>query len=155
MLYTIGEMARLLDIPASTLRYYDKEGLLPFVARSNGGIRMFQDSGFEWLQVIGCLKSAGMSIRDIREYIRLALAGDSTVEQRLALFQRQREALLAQMAALQETPDTLDYKCWFYETARSAGTVEAPQNLRDGELPPKFRAVRRRLKKLPERKQGA
>ena len=44
MLYTVGEMARMLDVPASTLRYYDKEGLLPFVMRSSGGIRMFQES---------------------------------------------------------------------------------------------------------------
>lgn len=66
MVYTVGEMAKKLDVPASTLRYYDKEGLLPFVERSSGGIRMFQESDFEWLQVIGCMKKAGMSIRDIR-----------------------------------------------------------------------------------------
>ena len=66
MVYTVGEMAKLLGVTASTLRYYDKEGLLPFVERSSGGIRMFQDSDFEWLQVIGCMKKAGMSIRDIR-----------------------------------------------------------------------------------------
>ncbi len=73
MVYTVGEMARLLNVPASTLRYYDKEGLLPFVERSSGGIRMFKDSDYEWLQVIGCLKKAGMSIRDIRQYILLAI----------------------------------------------------------------------------------
>lgn len=50
MVYTVGEMARLLNVPASTLRYYDKEGLLPFVERSSGGIRMFKDSDYEWLQ---------------------------------------------------------------------------------------------------------
>ena len=58
MVYTVGEMAKKLDVPASTLRYYDKEGLLPFVERSSGGIRMFQESDFEWLQVIGCMKKA-------------------------------------------------------------------------------------------------
>ena len=57
MVYTIGEMAKRLGVPASTLRYYDKEGLLPFVERSSGGIRMFQDSDFEWLQVIGCMNN--------------------------------------------------------------------------------------------------
>lgn len=61
MVYTVGEMAKKLDVPASTLRYYDKEGLLPFVERSSGGIRMFQESDFEWLQVIGCWKKAGLS----------------------------------------------------------------------------------------------
>lgn len=61
MVYTVGEMAKLLGVTASTLRYYDKEGLLPFVERSSGGIRMFQESDIEWLQVIGCMKKAGMS----------------------------------------------------------------------------------------------
>lgn len=63
MAYTIGEMAKMLGVPASTLRYYDKEGLLPFVARSSGGIRQFRESDIEWLRVIGCMKKAGMSIK--------------------------------------------------------------------------------------------
>ena len=54
MVYTVGETARMLEVPASTLRYYDKEGLLPFVERSSGGIRMFRDVDFEWLRIIGC-----------------------------------------------------------------------------------------------------
>ena len=62
MIYTVGEMAQKLGVPASTLRYYDKEGLLPFVERSSGGIRMFRENDFEWLQVIRCMKKAGMSI---------------------------------------------------------------------------------------------
>ena len=52
MIYTVGEMAKMLDVPASTLRYYDKEGLLPFVERSPGGIRMFQESDYGWLKII-------------------------------------------------------------------------------------------------------
>lgn len=79
MPYTVGEMAKMLDVPASTLRYYDKEGLLPFVARSSGGIRLFQDSDLEWLRVIGCMKKAGMSIKDIRQYIELAMQGNDTL----------------------------------------------------------------------------
>ena len=72
MAYTIGEMAKRLGVPASTLRYYDKEGLLPFVERSAGGIRVFRESDFEWLRIIECLKKTGMSIKNIREYIELA-----------------------------------------------------------------------------------
>lgn len=68
---------------ALLLRYYDKEGLLPFVERSSGGIRMFRETDIEWLQVIGCMKKAGMSIRDIRRYIELAMQGDDTIETRL------------------------------------------------------------------------
>ena len=65
MFYTIGEMARKLNVAPSTLRYYDKEGLLPFVERSSGGIRMFKDEDMEWLRLLGCLKKAGMPLREI------------------------------------------------------------------------------------------
>ena len=99
MVYTVGEMAKLLDIPASTLRYYDKEGLLPFVERSSGGIRLFRKSDFEWLQVIGCMKKAGMSIRDIRQYIEQAQRGDDTIALRLVILHRQREVLLGRLSA--------------------------------------------------------
>ena len=112
MVYTVGEMAKRLGVTASTLRYYDKEGLLPFVERSSGGIRMFRNSDFEWLQVIGCMKKAGMSIKDIREYIEMALHGDDTIEKRLQMFEHQREVLKAQMEELQHTMTMVEYKCW-------------------------------------------
>ena len=88
-----------LDVPASTLRFYDKEGLLPFVERLPGGIRMLQDTDLEWLQIIGCMKKAGMSIRDIRQYIEQAQRGDDTIALRLAMFRRQREVLLGRLSA--------------------------------------------------------
>ena len=84
MVYTVGEMAKRLEVPASTLRYYDKEGLLPFVERSSGGMRMFRDSDLEWLQVISCMKKAGMPLRDIRRYIQLATAPASALLRRLS-----------------------------------------------------------------------
>ena len=82
-----------LDVPASTLRFYDKEGLLPFVERLPGGIRMFQDTDLEWLQLACCMKKAGMSLRDVRQYIEQAQRGDDTIVLRLAMFRRQREFL--------------------------------------------------------------
>ena len=150
MVYTVGEMARLLNVPASTLRYYDKEGLLPFVERSSGGIRMFKDSDYEWLQVIGCLKKAGMSIRDIRQYILLAMQGDSTIGDRLQMFYTQRERLLEQMEQLRQTLDTLNYKCWFYETAAARGSTEGISDLPDEALPEALRPVRERLRAAAE-----
>ena len=146
MAYTVGEMARLLEVPASTLRYYDKEGLLPFVERSSGGIRMFQEADLEWLQVIHCMKKAGMSIRDIRHYIELAQQGDDTIEARLQMFRHQRDVLKQQIAEMQHTLDTVEYKCWFYEAAKAAGTVDAPSALLDEAVPERFRAVRQELR---------
>lgn len=145
MVYTVGEMASRLEVTASTLRYYDKEGLLPFVERSSGGIRMFRESDLEWLQVISCMKKAGMSIRDIRHYIELAMQGDDTIETRLQMFQHQREVLLRQIAEMQHTLEAVEYKCWFYETAKAAGTVEVPSCMAEDEVPERFRSVRREL----------
>lgn len=143
-------MAKLLNIPGSTLRYYDKEGLLPFVERSSGGIRMFQEKDYEWLKVISCLKKAGMSLKDIREYINLAMQGDDTIDERLALFEKQRKNLEAQMAELQHTMDVLNSKCWFYETAKKAGTTLVPQCMEAEEIPEEFQKIREELHCKPE-----
>ena len=149
MVYTVGEMARLLGVPASTLRYYDKEGLLPFVERSSGGIRMFQEKDFEWLQIISCMKKAGMPIKDIRHYIELAMKGDVTIDARLEMFQHQRDVLNEQLKELQHTLKMVEYKCWYYETAKVAGSINAPKNMRDDDLPEEFRAIRQELKNAP------
>ena len=141
MAYTVGEMARRLGVPASTIRYYDKEGLLPFVGRSSGGIRVFTEKDFEWLRIIECLKKTGMSLKDIREYIELAMQGDETIARRLELFRKQRTVLETRMAELQQTMDTLDYKCWFYETAAARGSTEGISDLPDEALPEALRPV--------------
>ena len=141
MVYTVGEMAKKLDVPASTLRYFDKEGLLPFVERSSGGIRMFQESDFEWLQVIGCMKKAGMSIRDIRQYIELALRGDDTIDTRLKMFTHQRDVLLAQMEEMRHTLETVEYKCWYYETAMQDGNEDRIRAMLPDRLPPEIQKL--------------
>lgn len=146
MLYTVGEMAKRLGIAPSALRYYDKEGLLPFVERSSGGMRMFKDSDYEWLQIIECLKKTGMSLKDIREFVYMAMQGDETIEPRLALIKKQRAAVEKQIAELQDTLSTLDFKCWYYETAQKSGTTDVPRNMSLNELPEKFREVRKKLK---------
>lgn len=120
MIYTVGEMAQKLGVPASTLRYYDKEGLLPFVERSSGGIRMFRENDFEWLQVIRCMKKAGMSIKDIRQYIELSMQGDDTIDTRLEMFRHQREVLTQQIQQLQTR-----WRPW----SINAGSMKPPKPL--------------------------
>ena len=83
MTYTIGEMAKLLDVAPSTLRYYDKEGLLPFMERTESGIRIFKDSDYGILKIIHCLKATGMQIKDIKEFINLVIQGDENIDARL------------------------------------------------------------------------
>ena len=151
MAYTMKQVTEKTHLSAYTLRYYDKEGLLPFVERSSGGMRMFQESDIAWLQIIGCMKKAGMSLKDIRQYIQLAMQGNDTIDARLALFRHQREVLEAQMRDLQHTMDMVDYKCWYYETAQAAGTIDAPKNMPDTEVPEALRAIRQELKQVPKK----
>ena len=82
MTYSIGEVAEKMHLTPYTLRYYDKEGLMPFVERTAGGTRVFSDSDLETLRVIECLKATGMPIRDIKTFIDWCADGDASLEKR-------------------------------------------------------------------------
>ena len=140
MLYTVGEMARETGIPASTLRYYDKEGLLPFVERSAGGVRMFTDADREALTVIECLKRSGLSIREIRDFMEMVARGDASLGERRTLFEARRDAVRSQIDQLKRTLEVLEYKCWYYETAEAAGTEDAVRDLPAQLVPERVRA---------------
>ncbi len=146
MFYTVGEMAKILNVASSTLRFYDKEGLLPFVERSSGGTRMFNDKDFEWLQVIGCLKKAGMKLSDIKTFIEMAMQGDDTISERLNLIIAQRKEVESQIKTLNKILATLEFKEWYYTTAKADGTTEKVRNMSLDELPEKFREIRKELK---------
>jgi len=148
MFYTVGEMAKKFNVAPSTLRYYDKEGLLPFVERSVGGIRLFKDSDFEWLSIIECLKKTGMPIKEIKHFIDWCIEGDSTIDKRLALINRQRETVLQQLKQVQDTLDILDYKRWYYETAKAAGTCDVHKTMPETDIPKKYHVVIKRAKRL-------
>lgn len=147
MFYTVGEIAKKLNVAPSTLRYYDKEGLLPFVERSDSGIRLFKDSDMEGLRVIECLKRTGMPIKNIKVFMELCQLGDATINERLALIDKQRETVLEQQKQLQETLDTLNYKHWYYETAAKAGTCAVHDLMTDADIPEDLRTAYQRLKK--------
>ena len=139
MSYTIGEIASILNLAPSTLRYYDKEGLLPFVERSESGIRIFNDSDFEWLSIIECLKQTGMPIKEIKQFIDWCILGDETIGKRKALIQKQRQEVLEQIEILKATLAMLDYKNWYYETAELAGSCSIHDSLSNDDIPSAFR----------------
>ena len=145
MRYTVGEMAKRLNVPASTLRYYEKEGLLPSLERTKGGQRIFQDADYRTLLVIDCLKKSGLTIPEIRDFIRLSLEGDATIGQRLELFRARREAVLRQMEELREILAMLDFKCWYYETALEQGGEQAVRDRMPSNIPDKHRAAKEQL----------
>lgn len=145
MIYTIGEMAKKLGVSASTLRYYDKEGLLPFMEHPKGRIRVFTDKDYQWLHIIECLKQTGMPLKDIREFLQMAMQGDETIEDRLQLFIKQREAVQQQIQKLQETLDVINFKCWYYETAKEAGTTAQLDEMKPEDYPEEYQEIYRKI----------
>lgn len=123
--YSIGEVAGMTGVSISTLRYYDREGLFPNIARGNGGIRAFSDMELETLRIIECLKMTDMPIKDIKQYLDWCQEGDRTLRQRRDMFYERLEIMNRKMRELQKTIDTIRYKCWYYDTAVEAGTEEA------------------------------
>ncbi len=119
--YTISEVAELLCIPPSTIRYYDAEGLLPFLQRVNGR-RVFHESDLSSMRLIECLKNAGMSIRDIKRYFTLAKQGDSTLEERRDIILNQKQSILDQIESLKLNLKTIEHKEKYYKEAIEAGT---------------------------------
>lgn len=128
MIYTVGEMAKKLKVNASTLRYYDKEGLLPFVKRSEGGVRMFTDDNLPWLEMIQCLKKIGMPIKEIKHYLDCCEGGDSKIDERYDIVRLQREVVLRKIEELQGVLDILNYSCWSCEIAKETGTADESLN---------------------------
>ena len=115
-MYSIGEISKMFQLPISTLRYYDKEGLFPHLKRVNG-VRQFSEIEIETLRVIDCLKRSGLEIKDIKEYIALCSLGNATLKQRKAIFEKQKEEVLQEMEKLQKVLSMLNYKCWYYDQA--------------------------------------
>lgn len=142
MYYTIGEVANATGIAISTLRYYDREGMFPDMERSSGGIRVFSDKELGTLKVVECLKHAGMSIKDIKEFLGWCQEGDATLPQRRRMFRDRLAEVERQMDELRNTMNLLRYKCWYYDTAVAAGTEDAVRDLPDEDVPEDLRDYR-------------
>lgn len=146
MAYSINEIAVIIGVAPSTIRFYDKKGMLPFIERTGGGIRRFAEKDYEWLRIIECLKTTGMSLTDIKEYIYLAIEGDTTLRERYDLILHQKESIEKQIADLSEMRDTLAYKSWNYETSIGAGTHEIHENDTVEDIPQELRSIYLKLK---------
>lgn len=127
MRYSIGQVAQKMGLTAHTLRYYDKEGLLPFVKKNSSGLRMFSDEDIDWLVVIECLKGTGMQLKDIKQYIDWCQEGDATIGRRLEMFKRQKAKLEEQQRQLQQYMEKINYKIAYYTEAAAKGSVDQAQ----------------------------
>lgn len=126
--YSISEVANALNLTVYTLRYYDKEGLMPFVERTASGTRLFKESDIDALRIIECLKSTGMPIKEIKNFIDWCSDGDSTLQQRYDMFLERKATVEAQMEELKRTMEVIEHKCMYYKTALDAGTEDIHKN---------------------------
>ena len=115
MNYTIKQVAEHFSISAHTLRYYEKEGLLPLVTRDENGNRLFGEADLEWLVLIRCLRDTGMSVGEIKAYVALCQQGDATIFQRREIIAQHKRDVEKKICRMQEYLARIDRKLQGYD----------------------------------------
>lgn len=115
-MYTIHEVAKICDISTYTIRFYDKEGLLPFVTRNSTGNRQFSEGDLDIVKLICCLKNTGMQVKEIKQYIDLCMQGETTAPARRQIMLAHRKAILQQIDDLKKNLTIVDLKVAFYDS---------------------------------------
>jgi len=115
MSYSIKAAAEKFGLTPNTLRFYEKEGLLPQVERSQSGIRRYTDEDLEWLSLICCLKNTGMGIKQIREFVNLTLLGPETLYQRCQLLRQHKAEVEGRIAEMQQLLEKVSWKIGYFE----------------------------------------
>lgn len=116
-MYSIKEVAEIMDISAYTLRFYDNEGLIPTLARTNNR-RSFTAHDMEWVYLIKCLRSTGLSLAEIRDYVDKWREGDSTIDERHAIILRQKEKVEKELEFIKQQLKDLEKKAAHYEALK-------------------------------------
>ncbi|HGA1022453.1 TPA: MerR family transcriptional regulator [Bacillus cereus] len=109
-IFTIKQAAEVLNISSSMIRYYDKEGLLPFIKKDENGYRQFSENDLFWLEFIRCMRATNMSISTLRLVAELYMQGNETLEKRKQIFKGHKENLVKQKRDIEEALDKLDQK---------------------------------------------
>lgn len=112
---TIAEVSKRLGISADTLRYYERIGLIPPVGRSKSGVRDYSEKDCEWISFVRCMRTAGLSIESLTEYVRLVRQGNETAGRRKEILVKQRGEILEKIEELQEQSRYLETKISHYE----------------------------------------
>ncbi len=132
--YSIGEISKMFNIPVSTLRYYDKEGLFPEITRVSG-IRKFSNNEIEALRVIECLKKSGLEIKDIKQFMKWTKSGSETFKIRKELFERQKVSVEKELRQMEKVLDMIKFKCWYYDEVLKQGNEVAVKSKIPNNLP--------------------
>ncbi len=120
---TVKEVSEKFNITQDTLRYYERIGMIPPVTRTSGGARNYQQVDLDWVELAICMRSAGLPVEVMIEYVKLCQEGETTIPARLQLLQEQRVTLLEQRKQLDATLDRLNYKIARYEVAVDTGKL--------------------------------
>ena len=120
---TISEVSKKYGISQDTLRYYEKIGVIPPVNRNESGLRDYTEEDCGWVELAACMRSAGLPLDALTEYVRLSREGDTTIPERRQLLLEQKERLMIQLKAIQETLERLDYKISRYDKAMETGRL--------------------------------
>lgn len=112
---TISEVSEKYGLPVDTLRYYEKVGLIPPVHRKESGIRDYTPQDCGWVEFIKCMRGAGLSIETLIEYVALFRRGNRTLQKRKNLLIKERDALAARVAEMQEVLERLNHKIEVYD----------------------------------------
>lgn len=120
---TIKEVCGKYEIAADTLRYYERVGVIPPVARTKSGVRDYTEADMRWIENAICMRSAGLSVDRLAEYVRLSLEGDHTISERRELLGEAREELMLQLKKYQDAMELLDYKLSRYDEAMKTGVL--------------------------------
>ena len=113
----LAEVSEQYGLSSDTLRYYERVGLIPPVNRNESGIRDYNELDLRRVEFIKCMRSAGLPVEVLIEYVGLVQQGDKTIEARKEILKVQRELLLARMKEMQKTLDVLNRKIEVYENA--------------------------------------
>ena len=120
---TIKEVSEKYGVSQDTLRYYARGGMIPEVSRTAGGIRNYTQEDLGWLELALCMRSAGLPVNVLVEYLKLYRQGDETIPQRLELLTAQRKELLEMKSRIEQTLTRLDYKISVYERGVKTGVL--------------------------------
>lgn len=143
MEYNIGQISKMFNLSISTIRYYDKEGLLLNLERKSG-IRKFTNRDVETLRVIECLKKSGLEIKEIRHFMELCQKGSSTYQERKQIFEDQKKIVLSEIERLKSVLDMLNFKCWYYQMAIKDGNENHLKEIIPNDLPEDIKEIYKR-----------
>jgi len=119
----IAQVSKKFELSPDTLRYYERVGMIPPVNRTPSGLRDYTEEDCKWVELAKCMRSAGLPVEVMIEYLKMTQQGDETIPVRRELLLEQRERLLTQKAAIESTLDRLNFKIGRYEKAMETGVL--------------------------------